>query len=86
MIIEQIEKHVVTFRAFVGDEVKNYTTQLSWGLLKINHEIRIPSLNNQDSMESKAGFFRGSNVFFWFLLPQRRLSPKVGPSFFSGHF
>ena len=30
------------------------------GIVSINHEIRIPSLTNQDSMESKRCFFRGS--------------------------
>ena len=40
----------------------NYTTYLHYRDYQINHEIRIPSLNNQDSMESiLAGFFdRGS--------------------------
>ena len=27
----------------------------------INHEIRIPSFTNQDSMERSTGFFRGSD-------------------------
>ena len=30
----------------------------------INHEIRMPSLTNQDSMESKSVFFRGIQVEF----------------------
>ena len=38
----------------------NYGHQLCGDYFK-NHEIRIPSLNDQDSMESKAGVFRGSN-------------------------
>ena len=32
-----------------------------WGFCFINHEIRILSLSNQDSMESKAVFFHGSH-------------------------
>ena len=45
----------------------SHTTQLYRDYF-INHEIRIPSLTNQDFMESKAGFkvsdgfFRGSIV------------------------
>ena len=38
------------------------TTQLN-GDYFINHDRRIPSLNNQDSMESTMFFFRGSIVF-----------------------
>ena len=30
----------------------------------INHEMRIPSFNNQDSMESKSFIFRNSNEGF----------------------
>jgi len=36
----------------------------------INHEIRIPFLTNQDSMESRAGFF--------FVAPEGHLSPPSG--------
>ena len=39
-------------------------TQL-YGDYFINHEIRIPSLTNQDSMESRSFFFRGSPRFFF---------------------
>ena len=42
---------------YIGDEIlPNYM-----GIL-INHDIRIPSLNNQDSMECQQGFFRGSHI------------------------
>ena len=44
------------FRVYIED----YTAQLD-GDYFINHETRIPLLNNEDSMESKAVFFfRGS--------------------------
>ena len=42
----------------IGDEI----LPSNMGII-INHEIRIPFLNKQDSMESKNGFFRGSSVF-----------------------
>ena len=38
-----------------------FPTQL-YGDYFINHEIRIPFLNKQDSMESKAGFFFVAHV------------------------
>ena len=37
--------------------MKYYPVIISGGLFVINHEIRIPMINNQDSMESEAGFF-----------------------------
>ena len=52
--------------AYIGDEILP-----SYIGIIINHEIRIP-ITNQDSMESKAGFFRGSieyqNTFQYLLL------------------
>ena len=39
---------------------RNSTSPVMWGLMIIyfiNHNLRIPSLNNQDSMESKKVFF-----------------------------
>ena len=52
------EKRVPGCLGYIG----GYTTQLC-GDYFINHEIRIPFLNNQYFMESKAGFFeRGSYV------------------------
>ena len=37
--------------------MKYYPVIISGGLFVINHEIRIPMINNQDSMESEAFFF-----------------------------
>ena len=80
-VIEQILENMWFFRAFVGDEV-HYTNQLSWGLLKINHEIRIPSLNHQDSRESKAGFFSWLKLFFFVSSSPKKAEPKSGSEFF----
>ena len=59
--------------------IVDYTTQV-YRIYFINHNIRIPVKHNQDFMESKAGFFRGSVEVG--LLQQdfkKRLSWKLRP-------
>ena len=64
---------------------EDYTTQL-YGDYFINHDIRIPSLTNQDSMESRAVFFlwpksKLFNIDSWTVSPEksRRIHPtKTG--------
>ena len=49
------QKKTWLFRGFGGDDILPSCV----GITR-NHKIRIPELNNQDSMESTASFFRGS--------------------------
>ena len=64
--------------------IVDYTTQVYRNYF-INHNIRIPVKHNQDLMESKAGFFRGSvevgllqqdfkKRLFWKLRPRDQLA------------
>ena len=70
------------FRVYERDEIlPSYV-----GIITINHEIRIPSINNQDSMEVKApGVFFWSVLFGKVKLPLQRLSDlQIGDK--KGHF
>ena len=49
------QKKTWLFRGFGGDDILPSCV----GITR-NHKIRIPELNNQDSMESTASFFHGS--------------------------
>ena len=63
----QLSKNACLFRVY---RILYSTTQFC-GDYFINHDIRIPSLNNQDSMESKAGFQFLTQLFVVCCCPPR---------------
>ena len=76
---QQFEKKGPVFVACWVYMRRNSTSPVMWGLMIIyfiNHNLRIPSLNNQDSMESK----KDAKRFFHCSIGEQKISVKASTS------